>query len=206
VRLLTTTRREAATVTGAVFLLTATACGLGLGADTAAAAPRTTPMETIAQLSAQRVGVADQVAAAKYGTTSPIDDPAREAIVIADAEQQATALGIDPAPVAKIFRDQIEASKIVQRALFAEWDADPSLVPPTRPSLATIRVELNTIDAELVQAIATADSALQAPSCGGHLSAATVHARHEQHLDALHFAALLRALPSVCTDVDATTF
>ncbi|WP_051945682.1 chorismate mutase [Streptacidiphilus rugosus] len=193
--------RSTAGFVGGLLLLTATASGLGAGS--AAAAPRTTPLETIAQLSAQRVTVADQVAAAKYGTTSPIDDPAREAVVIADAEQQATALGIDPAPVAKIFRDQIEASKVVQRALFAEWDADPSLVPTTRPSLATIRVELNTIDTELVQAIAAADGALRAPSCDGRLTAATVHARHQQNLDVLHFAALLRALPSVCADRSA---
>jgi chorismate mutase len=195
--MLNTAKRSTATVAGTAVLLTA-ASAVALGAGTTAAAPRTTPLAAIATLSAQRIEVADQVAAAKYGTTSPIDDPAREAVVIADAEQQAAALGIDPAPVAKIFRDQIEASKVVQRALFAEWDADPSLVPVTKPSLATIRVELNTIDTELVRAIATAETALQAHSCDGRLTAAAVHARHEQSLDVLHFAALLRALPSVC--------
>jgi chorismate mutase len=200
VRLLFTARRSTATIAGAALLLTAAASGVGLGAGTAAAAPRTKPLETVAELSAQRVEVADQVAAAKYGTTSPIDDPAREAAVIADVERQATALGIDPVPVAKIFRDQIEASKVVQRALFAEWDADPSLAPTAKPSLATIRVELNTIDAALVQAIAAAEATLQAPSCDGQLTAVSVHARHQQNLDALHFVAMLRALPSVCTD------
>ncbi|MEZ0068042.1 chorismate mutase [Streptacidiphilus sp. MAP12-20] len=199
-RLLITARRSTATVVGAALLLTAAASGVGLGAGTASAASRTKPLEAIAELSAQRVEVADQVAAAKYGTTSPIDDPAREAAVIADAERQATALGIDPAPVAKIFRDQIEASKIVQRALFAEWDADPSLAPTTKPSLATVRVELNTIGTELVQAIAAAGTTPQAPSCDGQLTAAAVHARHQQSLDTLHYTALLRALPSVCTD------
>ncbi|RAG83714.1 chorismate mutase [Streptacidiphilus pinicola] len=191
-------KRSTAAAAGAALLLTT--AGIGIGAGTAVAAPRATPLATVAELSAQRVEVADQVAAAKYGTGSPIDDPAREAIVIADAEQQATALGIDPAPVAKIFRDQIEANKVVQRALYAEWDADPSLIPTTKPSLATIRVELNTIGAELVQAIAAAETSIHAPSCEGQLTAATVHARHEQSLDALHYAALLRALPSVCAD------
>ncbi|MEY9936863.1 chorismate mutase [Streptacidiphilus sp. MAP5-3] len=199
-RLFITSRRSTATVVGAALLLTTAAAGVGLGAGSAAAAPRTTPLETIAALSAQRVEVGDQVAAAKYGTGSPIDDPAREAAEIATAEQQATALGIDPAPVAKIFRDQIEANKVVQRALYAEWDADPSLVPTTRPSLATIRVELDTIGTELVQAIAAAEASRQAPSCDGQLTAAAVHARHQQSLDALHYAALLRALPSVCAD------
>ncbi|SEM71709.1 chorismate mutase [Streptacidiphilus jiangxiensis] len=198
--MLITARRSTATLTGAALLLTGAVSAVGLGAGAASAAPRTTALAVIADLSAQRVEVADQVAAAKYGTGSPIDDPAREAIVIADAEQQATALGIDPAAVGRIFRDQIEASKVVQRALFAEWDADPSLVPTTKPSLATIRAELNTIDAELVQAIATAQPGIHAPSCGGLLTAATVHARHAQGLDTLHFAALLRSLPSVCAD------
>lgn len=197
-RLFITARRSTAVAVGSALLLTAAASGLGLGAGTASAAPRETPLAAIAALSAQRVEVADQVAAAKYGTGAPIDDPAREAIVIADAEHQATALGIDPAPVAKIFRDQIEANKVVQRALYAEWDADPSLVPTTKPSLATIRVELNTIGAELVQAIAAAETSIHAPSCDGRLTAATVHVRHEQSLDGLHYAALLRALPSVC--------
>ncbi|WP_063771121.1 chorismate mutase [Streptacidiphilus neutrinimicus] len=197
-RQLISARRSRTTVVGAALLLAATASGLGLGAETAAAAPRTAPLAAVADLSAQRVEVADQVAAAKYGTTSPIDDPGREAVVIAEAERQATALGIDPAPVAKIFRDQIEASKVVQRALHAEWDADPSLVLTTKPSLATIRTELDTIDTELVQAVAAAEPALQAPACGGQLTSAAVHARHAQRLDVLHFAALLRALPSVC--------
>ncbi|MEY9874685.1 chorismate mutase [Streptacidiphilus sp. MAP12-33] len=199
-RLRSSKRRPTATLAGAALVLATAVAGVGTGAGSAAAAPRVRPLETIAELSAQRVEVADQVAAAKYGTSSPIDDPAREAAVIAAAEQQATALGIDPAPVAKIFRDQIEANKVVQRALYAEWDADPSLVPTTKPSLATIRTELNTIDDELVQAIAAADPSLQAPSCYGQLTAAVVHAGHQDGLDVLHFAALLRAVPSVCAD------
>ena len=112
--------------------------------------------------------------------------------------QQARDLGADPEATIRIFRDQIEANKLVQRTLFRRWDADPSQAPTQRPDLAEVRKEINRITAALVQGIADSASARPAPYCDGLLIASAAHVRHERQLDALHTVALVRSLRSVC--------
>ncbi|WP_306338773.1 chorismate mutase [Streptomyces sp. KL118A] len=155
-------------------------------------------LRPLADLSAQRLATADLVAAAKYGTDSPIDDPARERQVLDAVAGQAKEVGADPEATVRIFRDQIEANKVVQRGLFRRWDADPSQAPEERPDLAEVRKEINRVNGELVRGIAASADARTAPYCGGVLTAAAVHVRHENRLDTLHSVALGRALPSVC--------
>ncbi|MEV7192099.1 chorismate mutase [Streptomyces sp. NPDC093510] len=157
-------------------------------------------LRPLADLSAQRLATADLVAAAKYGTDSPIDDPARERQVLDAVADQAREIGADPAVTVRIFRDQIEANKVVQRGLFRRWDADPSQAPTHRPDLAEVRKEINRVNGELVRGIAASPEARTAPYCGGVLTAAAAQVRHEHRLDALHSVALGRALRSVCAD------
>ncbi|MEU6991024.1 chorismate mutase [Streptomyces sp. NPDC046465] len=157
-------------------------------------------LRPLADLSAQRLATADLVAAAKYGTDSPIDDPAREREVLAAVAEQAAEAGADPAATVRIFRDQIEANKVVQRGLFRRWDADPSGAPTERPDLGEVRKEINRVNGELVRGIAASPGARTAPYCGGALTVAAVHVRHADRLDALHSVALGRALASVCAD------
>ena len=184
-------------------LIAATAAGvLAAGAGGAVAAPAAKPspgqLRPLAGLSADRLLVADQVAAAKWGTDSPIDDPAREKQVLDAVAEQAREMGGDPAATARIFRDQIEASKVVQRGLYRRWQADPATAPTERPDLAKVRLEINRINGELVRAIADARDARTAPSCPGRLLAGALVTGHEKRLDGLHAVALSRALPSVC--------
>jgi chorismate mutase len=167
-------------------------------------APAPAPMKTkkslqpLVQLSAERLLVSDEVAAAKWGTGKPIDDPAREQQVIDEAAAQARQLGTDPAEVVRFFQDQIAASKDVQRGLFRLWHAEPSKAPTTRPDLSQIRVKLNSIDNELIQAIADTDAVRSSSACEGRLTAAYRHTHHALRLDALHTFALRKALPHVC--------
>ncbi|MEV0319936.1 gamma subclass chorismate mutase AroQ [Streptomyces sp. NPDC050658] len=155
-------------------------------------------LHPIADLSARRLATADLVAAAKYGTDSPIDDPARERQVLDDVARQAREMGADPEVTVRIFRDQIEANKVVQRALHHRWGADPSKAPTERPDLAEVRKEINRVNGELVRAIAGSAATRTALYCGGLLTAAAVHVRHDRQLDALHTVALERVLRSVC--------
>ncbi|MEU5579103.1 chorismate mutase [Streptomyces huasconensis] len=155
-------------------------------------------LRPLADLSARRLATADLVAAAKYGTGGPIDDPAREKQVLDTVARAAREAGADPQAMVRIFRDQIEANKAVQRELFRRWDADPSSVPRERPDLAEVREEINRINGELVRGIAASAAARTAPYCGGVLTAATAHIRHTERLDALDSGALARALRSVC--------
>ncbi|MFJ6390702.1 chorismate mutase [Streptomyces sp. NPDC091972] len=65
----------------------------------AAAAPTPTAGRTalypVADLAAERLTTADLVAAAKWGTDSPIDDPTREQQVLDDVAARAELLGAD---------------------------------------------------------------------------------------------------------------
>ncbi|MFD7503467.1 chorismate mutase [Streptomyces sp. NPDC059850] len=168
------------------------------GAGGAVAAPSHGQLRPLAGLSADRLLVADQVAAAKWGTDSPIDDPAREQQVLDAVAEQARETGGDPVATSRIFRDQIEASKVVQRGLYRRWQADPSTAPTERPDLAKVRLEINRINGELVRAITAAADARTAPSCPPRLLAGALATGHEKRLDGLHAVALTRALPSVC--------
>ncbi|GAB7034973.1 chorismate mutase [Streptomyces sp. NPDC021749] len=155
-------------------------------------------LRPLAELSAERLATGDLVAAAKWGTGSPIDDPAREQQVLDAVAEQARQLGADPAVTVRIFRDQIEANKIVQRGLHRRWDADPSQAPAERPDLGEVRKEINRINTELVRAIAASAPARSVPSCRPLLTVAGARVRHARHLDPLHTVALARSLASVC--------
>ncbi|MFI8872545.1 chorismate mutase [Streptomyces sp. NPDC055243] len=199
---------------GRLFIAGATTVALlaGSGAAVAAAAQPSAVTSSVASsgayarlhplvdLAAQRLATADLVAAAKYGTGSPVDDPAREQQVLDDVERQAREWGADPEATVRIFRDQIEANKVVQRELHRRWDADPSQAPGPgeRPDLAEVRKEINRVNGELVRGIALSSAARSASSCRGLVVVGAVRVRHERQLDALHAVALGRALPSVC--------
>ncbi|MFF8901250.1 chorismate mutase [Streptomyces lydicus] len=159
-------------------------------------------LRALAALSAERLATGDLVAAAKWGTGSPIDDPAREQQVLDAVAEQARQLGADPGVTVRVFRDQIEANKIVQRGLHRLWAADPTKAPAERPDLTEVRKEINRINTALVQALASTPQARSAPSCHPRLTAAAVRVRHEHHLDTLHTLALARSLRSVCATAD----
>jgi chorismate mutase len=157
----------------------------------------------LAQLAAERVLVADKVAAAKWHSGQPIDDPAREQQVLDAAAAEAQQIGTDPAEVVRVFKDQIEASKVVQRGLFALWQADPALAPTSSPDLSQIRAELDRIDRALVPAIADTQHVRSSPSCDARLAVAYGRTVEALRLDALHSLALARALPHVCENTRA---
>ncbi|MFI1018084.1 chorismate mutase [Streptomyces sp. NPDC020965] len=167
----------------------------------ARAAPAPAPyaqLLPLVALSADRLATADLVAAAKWGTDSPIDDPAREQVVLDSVRQQARDIGADPEATARIFRDQIEANKLVQRGLHRQWTADPAKAPVTRPDLTEVRKEINRLNTALVRAVADSTVARSVPYCVPVLAVSALRVRHEKRLDPLHTKALVRAVPSVC--------
>ncbi|MES4906494.1 MULTISPECIES: chorismate mutase [unclassified Streptomyces] len=204
--------RHALTAAAALGLLAAAAPGATAAPAVSTAAPASASAPAlpygrllpIADLSAQRLLTADQVAAAKWGTDSPIDDPERERQVLEAVAEQARALGADPEATVRIFRDQIEANKVVQRGLYRRWEADPAQAPTERPDLSKVRLEINRINGELVRAVADSARARAERSCTGRLTVAALRVRHDRQLDALHSAALERALRSVCAPPNGT--
>lgn len=155
-------------------------------------------LHTLVGLSADRLATGDLVAAAKWGTGSPIDDPVREQQVLDSAAEQARKAGADPDRTVRVFRDQIEANKVVQRGLFRRWDADPAGAPKHRPDLNEVRKEINRINEALVRAVAASEPVRAQPKCRSAVAAASARVRHERRLDHLHAVALARSLRSVC--------
>lgn len=147
-----------------------------------------------------RLLISDQVAASKFGTDQPIDDPAREQQELDQVRQQAVDLGIDPTSTVQFFQDQISASKIVQRGLFRLWTAHPDLAPTTRPNLGTIRQELDRLTAQILDQLrSTQDIRVAGPLCRVRLASARLSGELTSHLDAVHRHALDVALKSVCS-------
>ncbi|MEV6910340.1 chorismate mutase [Amycolatopsis sp. NPDC051071] len=154
---------------------------------------------TLTDLAARRVEIADKVAAAKFGTPSPIDDPVREQQILDSVAAKAPGLGLDADGVVRFFRDQIEANKIVQRGLYARWTAHPGSRPPERPDLATeVRPVIDRLNAGLLAELAATSDARARPPCDVRLAVTVrlVDARHD--LDRLHSGALGEAVRSAC--------
>ncbi len=185
----------------------ATACVLGpTGIAGAAPTPQhaavtPAPLEPLTDLAAQRLLVSDEVAAAKFGTDKPIDDPVREQQELAEVRTRSAELGIDPDSAVAFFQDQIAASKVVQRGLYARWTKHPELRPTHRPDLVTeVRPKLDALTTEILQQLQATQSARRpTPSCRVDLLLSRVYVEVTQPLDHLHRQALRVALPSVCS-------
>ncbi|MGX2997116.1 chorismate mutase [Streptomyces sp. JNUCC 64] len=157
------------------------------------------PLDRVTSLLAERLLVADKVAAAKYGTALPIEDPARERQILDDVARRAAALGLDPVNTVAVFRDQIEAGKNVQRALFARWDARPGERPTERPDLVReVRPVLDRITTELLDALKSSGRERAAASCRVAVTVSAAGQAYERELDRTHAVNLLRGLRHVC--------
>ncbi|WP_091299267.1 chorismate mutase [Amycolatopsis xylanica] len=174
--------------------------GLAVAAMPAAAAtPSSSSLWPLTDLAAQRVQIADKVAAAKFGTTQPIDDPVREQQILNDVAAKAAGLGLDPATTVRFFRDQIEANKVVQRGLYARWTAHPEEQPTVRPDLATeVRPIIDRLNAGLLDQFAATVAVRASHTCDLRLVITTRVVDLRRHLDRLHQRALVEAVQSVC--------
>ena len=172
----------------------------GCGAAPAPAAPAPAPPEAetmgrLTDLVVERITLGDVVAAAKFGTPAPIDDPAREQQVLDQVAAAAPGAGVDPAEATRFFRDQIEANKVVQRGLYQRWTAEPDLRPARAPDLAAeVRPRLDRLTTALLGGLRD--------TAGVRIPAASDLAAGRTDLDALHRTALEVALRSVCAPPD----
>jgi chorismate mutase len=109
----------------------------------------------------QRLQLSDLVARSKWTSGTPIEDTAREAKVLSDFQAQATSQGLDAEVARVLMRAQIEASKIRQRQLFAEWKARRLGPFSNPPDLASeVRPRLDEISRQLMAAIRSAGPVL----------------------------------------------
>lgn len=160
------------------------------------------PLGELTGLAVERVRVADLVAAAKFGTTQPIDDPAREQVVLDNVRTRSAEFGLEPENAVRFFRAQIEANKLVQRGLYARWTEHPEEVPSRRPDLGTeVRPILDRLTTDILAELRDTES-IRRPTlrCEVQATVAERSAVVLHRLDRLHENALAEAMRMVCTE------
>ncbi|MGW5115926.1 chorismate mutase [Streptomyces noursei] len=166
---------------------------------TSVANQRQHAMNQLARFAAQRLLTADLVAASKWISGAPIEDPDREQQVLEAMDAEAQRLGIDRAIVQRVFRDQMEANKYVQHHLHDRWHAHPDEAPTTAPDLSDVREQINALNASLLLAIRDTESLLAQPSCSSYRDHAHAIVVRELHLNSFHSEGLRIALSNLCT-------
>ncbi|MGY2200700.1 chorismate mutase [Pseudomonas gingeri] len=163
----------------------------------AAPAPAKAPdaLAPLLQAISERLSIADQVALTKWDSGKPIQDTPREQQVIANARQQSATYKLQAEDIGEFVAAQIEANKLVQYALLAEWRAAGKAPVIPRPDLVTqIRPALDQLQTRLLQHYAAFAPYRQDPQCPTWLS----QTRDALASDTVHDLALIRATGELC--------
>ncbi|HZX03271.1 gamma subclass chorismate mutase AroQ [Kribbella sp.] len=156
-------------------------------------------LDGLTELVIQRILVGDDVAASKYFSGKPVDDPVREQQILTSVRASAAQLGIDPDATAAFFQAQIDASKVVQRGLLAYWAAHPDKAPTSGPDLNVIRQKLDALTTQLLAELVRVDHLRQSGlRCDIALVVADATGAALHHLDPLHRRALRTASTATC--------
>lgn len=158
-----------------------------------------TPLASLIDSVAQRIAIADQVALSKWDNNQPIADPQREQHVLADPASHAANYHLSPDHVSRFFSDQIEANKLVQYVLFANWLRFGSAPATTRLDLKRdIRPKLDQLQVTLLQQLEQSIAMRHQTECAKTIAEAAERYTTQHPMDALHRIALDRALANVC--------
>jgi chorismate mutase len=181
----------------ALFLGAALLAG-HIGLAPAATAQPFYPFYQLVDTAAQRLAIADPVAATKWINGGPITDPARANQVLDSVATDATAHGIEPDYVRTVFTDQIAATEGVEYTRFGQWKFDPKTAPTTAPDLAASRAQIDGFNKALVDEIALHWNSLHSQGCTQDLSDAKAAVVTARGLDPLYQQALSSATRSYC--------
>jgi|HubBroStandDraft_5_1064220.scaffolds.fasta_scaffold03992_6 chorismate mutase len=159
------------------------------------------PLRPLVETSAQRLHIAERVALAKWDSGAAVEDGAREAKVIQSAVKDGNALGLDSTQVEAFFRAQIEANKLVQYSLLADWRR-VGRVPVHAPVdlVKEVRPQLDEIEKRLIAELSDTLSVRSATSCSLNVAKAVgeyVDA-HKLKANSLDAVALDRAMAATC--------
>jgi chorismate mutase len=159
-------------------------------------------LQPLVETTAHRLMIAEQVALAKWDSGKPVEDEPREAQVILGAVKDGGAKGLDEQSVSNFFKAQIEANKIVQYALLADWYR-AGKAPEHAPVdlLKEIRPQLDVIQKSLIAELADTAAVRRSKTCHADVAKAvgkyvSTHANGRGPIDA---ATLDRALAGACT-------
>lgn len=164
-----------------------------------ARADSSSPLAELVDAAAQRLQVADDVAAVKWQTGAAIEDPVRVGQQLAKLAAEAAGEDLDPDYVRRIFTDQIAATEAVEHYRFAQWKLDSAAAPPTAPELAASRARIDGFNQVMLTQIRRRWELLQAPECSGALHEATRSVSDARQLDAFYRQALSSATQDYCS-------
>ena len=85
------------------------------------APPEQAALKQLLILVDQRLSVAPLVAKAKWNSGAPIDDPAREKLILDAVAMQAAQAGVNAAFARAFFQAQFDAGKLMQSTLHEQW-------------------------------------------------------------------------------------
>jgi chorismate mutase len=159
-------------------------------------------LESLVETSASRLVIAKQVALAKWDDGTAVEDAPREAKVIAGAVKDGESVGLEPASVANFFRAQIEANKVVQYSLLAEWRRSGKAPAHTPINLvATIRPQLDQVQKTLIEELKDTAAVRASTTCPADVAKAVGKyvSEHRPDVGPLEAMALDRAMAATCT-------
>jgi chorismate mutase len=159
-------------------------------------------LHPLVETSARRLLIAEKVALAKWDSGAAVEDLPREAEVIRDAVRDGDLRGLDPTSVSNFFKAQIEANKVIQYSLLADWHRSGRAPAHAAIDLvATIRPELDRLQTALIAELADTVAIRASTTCRADVAKAigkyTLERKHE--VGPLQSIALDRALAASCT-------
>ncbi|MGX9791938.1 chorismate mutase [Mycobacterium sp. MMS18-G62] len=156
------------------------------------------PLVPLVDAAAQRLETADPVAATKWWSHDPIEDPQRVQQVLGAVGADAANRGIDPDDVTRIFTDQINATEAIEYTRFAQWKFDPASAPTTAPDLSASRATIDRLNKAMVEQLAIVWPQLHSLDCAGRLDDARNAVIDARGLDQLYQQALSFVTRSYC--------
>jgi len=178
-----------------VSLLCAVIVSISACANTPTPSQPPDSLAPLIQTISERLSIADQVALTKWDSGKPIQDSLREQQVIANAAKLAPAYKLNAEDVSQFLAAQIEANKLVQYTLLANWRAVGKAPNTARPDLVNqVRPQLDRLQIRLLQNFADFAPYRHDPQCPTWLN----QQRQLQANDAIHDIALGRAVGELC--------
>lgn len=156
------------------------------------------PLAPLVDAAAQRLQIADPVAAYKWHTQGAIEDPVRVRQELAKLGDDAVAARVDRDYVSRVFGDQIGATEAIEYSRFAEWKLNPGDAPADPPDLAASRSAIDGLNQEMLTQISRNWDVLHSSACAAQLDAARSDIASSRRLDDLYQRALRSATQSYC--------
>ncbi|HEX5254659.1 MAG TPA: chorismate mutase [Mycobacterium sp.] len=163
-----------------------------------ARADSTSPLTALVDAAAQRLQVAEPVAAYKWNKHGAVEDPARVQQELARLGDEAVAEQIDRDYITRVFGDQINATEAIEYSRFANWKLNPASAPADSPGLSASRSAIDSLSQTMLTQILANWDLLHAPDCAAQLDAARSSVVLGRQLDDLYRQALSSATQSYC--------